>query len=62
MVTKLDNLKGVSKKNVKIDSYTHFDLLDELWANSLNKIISKNENNENKQKYYIKIMNEIESL
>jgi|TARA_B110000285_G_scaffold34102_2_gene36135 hypothetical protein len=62
MVTKLDKLKGISKKNVNIESYTHFDLLDEPWANSLNKVISKNENNENKEEYYTIIINEIESL
>lgn len=62
MVTKLDKLKGISKKNVNIDSYTHFDLLDEPWANSLNKVISKNENNENKQEYYNTIIEKIELL
>ena len=62
MVTKLDKLKGISKKNVNIESYTHFDLLDEPWANSLNRIASKNENNENKQDYYRSIIDKIESL
>ncbi len=62
MVTKLDKLKGISKKNVNIESYTHFDLLDEPWANSLNRVISKNENNENKQEYYNSIIEKIESL
>jgi len=62
MVTKLDKLKGISKKNVNIESYTHFDLLDAPWANSLNNVISKNENNENKEKYYSIIIDKIESF
>jgi hypothetical protein len=62
MVTKLDKLKGISKKSVNIESYTHFDLLDEPWANSLNRVISKNENNENKQEYYNRIIEKIQSL
>ena len=62
MITKLDKLKGISKKNVNVESYTHFDLLDKPWANSLNNVISKNENNENKEKYYSIIIDKIESF
>ena len=62
MITKLDKLKGISKKNVNVESYTHFDLLDKPWSNSLNNVISKNENNENKEKYYSIIIDKIESF